>query len=191
MMRTNGTMQNKTIIGLAGRKQSGKTSAAKYLEKSGFLRFSFAEPMRKMLDSLLFDCGYYADEMALIYGLNKELPVAPFDQSPRYLLQTLGTEWGRDCVNPDLWVLVAKQKILFSESDYLVFDDVRFENEAAMIRSLGGLVIHIDRGDLVQDAHASEAGIKDHESDSFVDNDHTLDDFLLEISLVVAGYIGR
>ena len=189
-MRTNGTMQNKTIIGLAGRKQSGKTTAAKHLEKSGFERLSFAGPIRKMLSALLDDCGYTQDDLVSMLGADKELSIAPFAQSPRYLLQTLGTEWGRDCVNPDLWVLVARQKILLSESDYIVFDDVRFENEAAMIRSLGGLIIHIDRGDVVHDAHASEAGIQDHESDCFVDNDNSLDDFLLDIHCVVAGHIG-
>jgi hypothetical protein len=55
-----------------------------------------------------------------------------------------------------------------------------------MIRSLGGLIIHIDRGDLVTDHHASESGISDHDADDFVYNDYSINDFLLEINRVVA-----
>lgn len=182
---------NKTIIGLAGRKQSGKTSAAMHLEKSGFVRLSFAYPMRRMLSILLYDFGYSQDDIELMLTKGKEVPLLPFEQSPRHLLQTLGTEWGRNCIHPDLWVLVAKQKILSAEADYIVLDDVRFENEAAMIRELGGLIIHIDRGGLMTDSHASEHGIDDHEADAFVDNDHSLTDFLLDVHAVVAGHIGR
>jgi hypothetical protein len=183
----------KTIIGLAGRKQCGKTSAALKLEKSGFVRLSFASPMREMLKALLLDCGYLHTDIELMFSVSerKEKPIAFIGRSTRYLLQTLGTEWGRNCVNSELWVLAAKLKIEASDSDYIVFDDVRFENEADMIRDLGGLIIHIDRGDLISDRHASETGILDHHSDAFIDNDHSLQDFLLDVSIIVAGHIGR
>lgn len=106
-------------------------------------------------------------------------------------MQTLGTEWGRVQINNDLWVMAARKSLERCEDNLIVFDDVRFENEASMIRELGGLIIHIDRGDLVTDEHASEQGIADHPDDAFVDNDHTLDDFLLDVSIVVAGFMGR
>lgn len=179
----------KPIIGLAGRKQSGKTSAAIKLEKSGFVRLSFADPIREMLSALLIDCGYLHTDIQTMLSADKEKIIDPIGKSARHLLQTLGTEWGRVCINSELWVLAARLKIEASEADYIVFDDVRFENEAAMIRDLGGLIIHIDRGDLVSDLHASEAGISDHPDDAFVDNDHSLADFLLDVSIVVAGHI--
>jgi hypothetical protein len=78
-----------------------------------------------------------------------------------------------------------------AESDYIVFDDVRFENEAAMIRDMGGLIIHIDRGELVAAEHVSELGIDDHDDDAFIDNDYSIDDFLVDVQIVVAGHIGR
>src|SRR5574343_274045 len=184
-------MHNKTIIGLAGIKQSGKTTAAKYLEESGFVRLSFADPIRKMLSALLSECGHSDDDIELMLAKDKEVSISPMNVSPRYLLQTLGTEWGRDCIHADLWVLVAKQKIMNAASDYIVFDDVRFENEATIIRDQGGLIIHIDRCDLVSDSHTSELGIQDHESDSYIDNDYSIEDFLLDVQVVVAGHIGR
>jgi hypothetical protein len=55
--------------------------------------------------------------------------------------------------------------------------DVRFDNEAALIRSLGGTILHV-RGErelagLVGDTvkHASEAGVTQHKDDLLVWND--------------------
>lgn len=186
-------MEKKVIIGLAGPKQSGKTSAAYHLEKSGFYQMSFADPIRKMLSTVFLGCGYTPDEIeiALYKSDEKEKPLYPFYKSPREMMQTLGTEWGRNCVDPDIWVSIAKERIARIECDYIVFDDVRFENEAAMIRGLGGLIIHIDRDIVRLDAHASELGISDHEDDVFVDNDGSLNDFLLDVYAMVAGHVGH
>lgn len=182
---------SKTIIGLAGPKQSGKTSAALKLEKSGFVRHSFATPLKNMTRSLLMDFGYSFDQVDLYLNSCKELVLPEIGRTTRLLMQTLGTEWGRVQINNDLWVMAARKSLERCEDNLIVFDDVRFENEASMIRELGGLIIHIDRGDLVTDEHASEQGIADHPDDAFVDNDHTLDDFLLDVSIVVAGFMGR
>jgi hypothetical protein len=183
---------SKTIIGLAGPKQSGKTSAAGKLEKSGFVRYSFASPLRRMLAALLDDLGHTEAEINYFLHRDKVQVIPGLLQSSRVLLQTLGTEWGRTHVHPDLWVLAARRRIESSKDDLIVFDDVRFENEAALIRDLGGLIIHVDRGDLVlTDTHASESRLVNHPEDAVVNNDYTLDDFLLDVSIVVAGFIGR
>lgn len=59
---------------------------------------------------------------------------------------------------------------LFVEQN-VVFDDVRFENEAALIREYGGLIVHIHRPGLpTTDAHASEAGIVVQAGDVMLDN---------------------
>jgi len=149
---------------------------------------SFAEPMRYMLTGLFIYMGYDAKQIEKMYTTGKEIVPAGLIKSPRKMMQLLGTEWGRNCVDADLWVKAAKRKIEKISAQAIVFDDIRFENEAAMIRGLGGLIIHIDRGDLITDEHASESGINDHVSDAFVDNDHSLADFLMDIELVVNGH---
>lgn len=175
----------KLLIGLAGPKQSGKTTAAQYLVKCGFDRHSFAAPIKNMMQSLLTDLGYgWQLEYMMNSGKENLLPV--LNKSPRYLMQTLGTEWGRQMVDQEIWTNVARNKVNQSLNS-IVFDDVRFEDEAAMIRSMGGHIIHVDRGCLVIDEHASEAGIVDNDADFFVDNDDTIADFLVEINCVVAG----
>ena len=75
------------------------------------------------------------------------MPGAP---TARRLLQTIGTEWGRGCVHPDLWTCIAMCDVglaLREGADIIVFDDVRFEEEAQAIRDSGGVVVHVFRTD--------------------------------------------
>jgi hypothetical protein len=70
-------------------------------------------------------------------------------------MQSLGTEWGRNTVQPDFWVNIAQGKLerllgdrrVASDTPQIlaVYDDVRFQNEADMIRSYGGLIIDVQR----------------------------------------------
>jgi hypothetical protein len=104
----------------------------------------------------------------------------------------LGTEWGRDLIHPDIWVIAARAQIeRYGDAD-IVFDDVRFENEASMIRELGGLIIHVDRlGNDDNDRHRSEDGIYDQTADRFIDNDGDLESFLTDVLIVVGGHDGK
>jgi len=108
----------------------------------------------------------------------KEQVIPALGVSPRRLMQTLGTEWGRQLINPDLWLILAKQ-LLLNYGPGMVIADVRFENEAAWVREQGGRVIHIERPDNVTvEAHASEAGIefKGEEGDIKIVNGGSLED---------------
>ena len=93
-------------------------------------------------------------------------------------MQTLGTEWGRELINPELWLILAKQRLL-NFGPGMVIADVRFENEAEWVRSQGGRVIHIERPSAVAvEVHASEAGIKfkGEEGDFKIINGGSLED---------------
>jgi hypothetical protein len=173
---------NRVIIGLTGRKQSGKTTAAAYLVERGFVRLSFAAPLKAMVATLLANGGLDTDEIIALMDDDKEQVIPGMNCSVRHLLQTLSTEWGRNCLDPGLWVDLMHKR-LERCGDLIVIDDVRFEDEALLIRELGGVIIHIGRADLDAgtDTHASEAGIMNHYGDRFVDNDGALDDFLYEV----------
>lgn len=183
-------MAKRLVIGFAGRKRAGKSTAAEHLANLGFLKLSFADPIREMVAFLLRSLNY---EFSLdwLFNAGKETAVHPVGRSTRYLMQTLGTEWGRELINPRLWVMVAQSRIdALSQSDpclSLVFDDVRFEDEAAMIRDMGGVIVHVDRGGGEVDYHASEVGIDQRDSDYFIDNDKDVADFLLELDALMAG----
>ena len=142
------------IIGLSGLKGSGKSTAANFLVEDGFIKMSFAEPIKRMLA-----CVRLSHED--LYGDRKEEPNHMLNgKTPRYAMQTLGTEWGRDLISPNIWVNVVKHDILKYEiKDHIVIDDCRFPNEVAMILGLEGIIVYIER-DGETEGHASEREVK-------------------------------
>lgn len=132
-----------TIIAFTGYAGAGKSTAANILIENGWARGKFAAPLKNMLRSLLRDQGASADLIErMIEGDLKEVRHPMLNgRTPRHAMQTLGTEWGRTCINEDLWVDAAMRNILGPT----VFDDCRFPNEAAAIQSSGGIVVEVRR----------------------------------------------
>jgi hypothetical protein len=58
----------------------------------------------------------------------------------------------------------------------MIVGDVRFANEAAWVRGMGGIVLHIERGKAQPvRAHASEAGVQQLPGDLRIFNESSLD----------------
>lgn len=146
------------IIGLCGYAGCGKTTISDRLIMKGFRRRKFAAPLKNMLRSFLRDQGVTDGVIdRMIEGDMKETPSHYLNgKSPRYAMQTLGTDWGRALICEDLWCDAATRDL--ESYDNVVFDDVRFFNEADAIRKSGGKIIRINRTGVgpVND-HASEA----------------------------------
>jgi hypothetical protein len=139
------------IVGLCGAIGSGKTTAAKHLvDARGFERVRFAGPLKNMMKAL----GLTYDE---IDGHLKEEPCELLGgKTPRHAMQSIGTEWGRELIDPDLWVRAWKRNAQLATSFHIVADDVRFPNEVDMIRSMGGKIIKVERPGVGLDGHISE-----------------------------------
>ena len=139
------------LIGLIGRARSGKDTVAGYLaNRHQFAHIAFADPMKNMLEVAFGDLFREGD---------REKPIDWLGKSPRQLMQTLGTEWGRTQIHPELWVLLTEQKVknAVEFSLPLVISDVRFHNEADMILKHGGELWHIVRPDFTPvGGHVSE-----------------------------------
>lgn len=75
---------------------------------------------------------------------NKDRVVEPTGKTLRFIMQTLATEWGRDLVDPDLWVKLVDSRIP-QGVEYVMFQDVRFPNEEKYIRDNGGVLFHVRR----------------------------------------------
>lgn len=97
----------------------------------------------------------------------------------RELLQYVGTEFGRDTFNNNIWINRAMSKISKSPTDAFIFSDVRFDNEAARISALG-YVIHLTRKPH-KDSHSSEQGINEKFIDFTIDNATTTKDNLVPL----------
>jgi len=66
----------------------------------------------------------------------------------------------------------------------VVVDDLRFNNEAKVVRDLGGIVLGVSRKGTVQMAHASEAGVDPQYINAIVRNDGSVEDLHAQISSV-------
>jgi hypothetical protein len=175
------------IWGLCGLAGSGKDTAADFLVKNnGFVKVAFADPLKRICK----DVFEFSDEQ--LWG-SSEKRNAPDERylrtvtdekgyqfseplTPRFALQQLGTEWGRNCY-PNIWaeyaVRVAQQllestfedcpkkgyhPLYYSAKDGLwqghnvrqvqgvVISDVRFLNEIRIIKKAGGKVFRLLRG---------------------------------------------
>lgn len=163
------------IIAFSGRAGCGKSTAAKMLvEGFGYHRISFADPIRDMLE-----CLGISREMST---RDKNVPIPWLSgHTPRSILQKLGTDFGRNMISENIWVDIAERKIKSHLDKHIVFDDLRFDSEAEMIRRLSGKVILIHRDGLPVMDHESERGIKWGLIDAVVENKGSPDEFSNEV----------
>jgi hypothetical protein len=139
-------MTRPRTIGLSGFAQSGKTTVANYIEANyGFRRQHIAEPLRDMLRTLLRRFGMKDARIdEYLTGHLKETIIPYLGVTSRHAQITLGTEWGRELINNDLW---AKLWSIEAERSFgnAMNDSVRFPNEERVIHSTRGFTILIDR----------------------------------------------
>ncbi len=145
------------VVGLCGPKFSGKGTAARLLIAAGYIQVSFARPLKDMLVTMGLT------EQDIGDPARKETPHPLLGgKSPRWAMQSLGTEWGRRMIYDDIWVGIARHRIqmALTMAPGVVVDDCRFNNEAVMLWQLGAALVEITRPGLGYHAgHASEAGI--------------------------------
>ena len=173
-------MKRPQIIGLTARKQSGKSTVAGMLD--GYVPLSFAAPIKRVTYAM----GLTPEEAA-----QKETVVERFGKTPRQLWQGLGT-WAREEIHDDIWVRIARaeaESVLRFGRGLVVFDDVRFDNEAEMIRDLGGEIWQVRRfkAEEVYDGHVSERGIDHDLIHRSLDNNGDLDSLRRQVRAIL-GY---
>jgi hypothetical protein len=167
--------------------QSGKsTVATRLIQQHNFVSLPLAGTLKGMVSVLLEDfgiddcCLYTGDKSQVVYN----------GKTVRDLLQTLGTEWGRNIVGKDLWadVWCCKVKRLMY-NHHIVCDDVRFENEAHMIMELGGVMLRVIRPDAATTGtHASEGGLDGFQFTATIRNEGTVEDLHAKVDRLMECY---
>lgn len=154
------------LVALTGAAGSGKSTATKFLvERHGYTLVKFAGPLKAMCRAV----GFSEEQ---IEGDLKEEPCVWLQgKTPRFFMQQLGTQFGRDIIGKDFWteLWVRSVNLLLAEHRRVVVDDCRFPNEAEAIRQLGGMIIKLEGRGGIAGQHASEAGCGQH--DAVVAND--------------------
>ena len=160
------------LIGIHGKLRSGKDTLAHFLiEDHGFKRMAFADPLKAAV-ALLFDI-----DRERAFSDDKEQILESWGLTLRDVLQRFGTEAMRHTFGDSFWVQRWHAEYLRTTKPVVV-TDVRFENEAATIRKLGGVIVHLRRptnATGIASQHASEAGIALGENDIEINNDGSID----------------
>ena len=126
--------------------QQGKSEVAKHLHKEhGFVIAKFAGPLKFMLGQLLLQAGIPKDELwDYLDGPMKEQQIIglPMGTTMRHLMRTLGNDWGRKLLGPDVWIDIAMKSIRshLRKGHSVVVDDMRMLNEYDAILKESGEV---------------------------------------------------
>lgn len=161
------------IIGLSGKKQSGKTTVVNFLSSeirkalpaTSCSITNFADPLKQIIIKCFVPNEWQWGEKQLDCEACKAA-ILPCGKTVREVLQIVGTDWFRG-LYPDCWVNAYRNNLPWREI-YLT-TDARFPNEVKCIEDLGGIVIRLLRAPL-NDQHESETALDNYSFKYVVDN---------------------
>jgi len=145
------------IVGLVGFIGSGKGTAGDILaDHYEFRRDSFAAPLKDAASSIFGWQRFLLEGDTSASRVFRETPDEFWSEvmgrpfTPREALQKMGTEAIRNVFHNDVWSRSLERRycsaMAVDENVRFVVTDVRFNNEAKMIRELGGRIIEVSRG---------------------------------------------
>lgn len=149
-------MKQGKLIGIVGYLGAGKTTIVNEAihEIDDTIRMGFADPLYDMIAAMgvpmeiIRDKSKWDEPQELLYG-----------QTIRHAVRTLGTEWGRNYINQDVWSNIACYKAfsLMQEGINVIIDNVRFPSEMSFMRRYDATFIALQRPELEIDlTHSSE-----------------------------------
>lgn len=178
------------VIGISGKKQSGKDTLGEFLKNhinamsgsnSTACTFSFADKLKK---SLCMDILGMTWEQC--YGTNEQKDTwtdVKWDGLPqsvkllyanepgtfrsgymtgREVMQVIGTDIMRDCIDNMIWINATMSDIYRSDCSVAIITDVRFIIEVDELLSRNNHIIRLSR-DVYQDTHPSENELNDYD----------------------------
>ncbi|WP_367847033.1 hypothetical protein [Rhodoferax sp. WC2427] len=184
------------IIGLTGLMGSGKDTIAEILRKQrNYVPVAFADPLRQeIMDAFgipievltdratkeaatpqlaLSRCRDFDFEACMINYNKTPLLDMTLPRSPRWIMQRWGTEYRR-AQDPHYWTKAMNRRLshLSQQGQCIAVTDVRFMNEALLVREHGGYIWQVNRGFTIATpgAHKSETDGGQFWPDRTIDN---------------------
>lgn len=178
------------ILGLTGYGGAGKTTVANILRaKHGFMGPHIKLPFWKM--ARVFLAEFEIPEGMINRYLDGDLKrtvIPEIGVDGTHIQQTLGFEWGRDCIDAEVWLKLWLKRVqkIADAGGSVVQESVRAPNEVSAIRAQGGLIAEVRRPGVgpLQGEHVSEFLVPD--PDVVIENAGTVADLELVIAALVA-----
>jgi len=146
------------LVGMMGEARSGKDSIAdNVLAEYDYVKVPFALSLKNASKEIF---GFNERQL---YGDLKEVVDEYWGETPRAILQKLGTDALRN-VWQDVWIQSLKKRLdILSEEGYtnFVVPDVRFKNEFNAIKEWGGEIWRLYR----VDGPGAQGGVSNHPSE--------------------------
>ena len=179
------------LIGLVGRKHSGKdTAAGQLVEHYEFEQLAFGDRLKDLALASDPIISYRVSEYSQV-RLSTIVKTIGWHEAKaigevRRYLQAIG-DGVRDVIGLESWVrpVLEDAQALRAIGGPVVISDVRRANEAEAVRQAGGTLIKIVRPTLANvDGHASETEVDAIEADFLITNEGSLEDFVGEVHYV-------
>jgi thymidylate kinase len=170
------------LIGLSGKKGSGKDTAALIIQElyPELTIIPFAGKLKKIV-SILTDTSIEDN-----YN-NKDLIPNGFKSSIGVYQQLVGNTL-RNVIDPEIWLNN------FPTMDVII-PDVRYKNEAEFIKKNNGLLIRIERNNMVSDSrdssHISETDLDDYNFKYVINNNGTVEEFKETIVSLIQSLLNK
>ena len=182
----------RNIIGICGRKESGKSVIGSVCKEYGYEVIRFAEPLKLLISNLIKvdrkdldalktvereytfnddDFEFISNETSIPINFVSSILKGNTYHTVRELLQVIGTDLIRK-YNINWHVDKTREYVESKKDTNFLIDDVRFPNEVDMIRELGGTCWFIIRPKLNNISnHISETALKWQDFDNLIVND--------------------
>ena len=174
--------KNPIIIGVSGKKQSGKSTLCESIFSSIIQRskykcriYSFADPLKQKICidvmGLSYEQCYGSDEQknSPTSYLWKKFPEEIKKNNSngfitaREIMQYVSTEFFRKYFDDNIWVNATFRNIFKEKPDFALISDVRFPSEVDSIIDNGGYIIRLLRNVCKKDSHESETALDNYD----------------------------
>jgi len=183
------------IIGLVGYIGSGKGTVGDILVRNHqYTKFAFADALKDAVATIFMWPRGLLEGDSNASRIFRER-VDPwwshkfgYEVTPRLILQKFGTEACRQGIADNIWITALEKRM--HGYDDVVISDVRFPNEIDFVRSVGGLIVRVRRGEdpteeELSKMHISETAWNNYDPDFVIHNEGSKDDLKENVKIIL------